>query len=336
MSEKVLVTGASGFIASHTIIDLLNAGYTVRGTVRDLARVEKLKTMFAQHTDKTDQLEFVAATLTDSACWETAMSGCSGVFHIASPVPVAQPDNPDDLIIPAREGTLNVLRAARAANIKRVVLTSSVAAITGNSQPAGHLNSASDWTDPGLPGLTPYVLSKTAAERAAWDFVADGGPELVTVNPALVLGPALEADYGSSLEVLALMMRGKYPLVPKIGFGIVDVRDVASLHRIAFEHPDAVGQRLIASNGFMWMLEVADVLRKTFPDYQGKLPKRHLPNLIVRLLSRFDKVLATIVKDVGKVKDFDNQPALDLGWQPRGPVDAINAGGKSLIETGVV
>ncbi|MBD3646623.1 MAG: aldehyde reductase, partial [Pseudomonadales bacterium] len=186
------------------------------------------------------------------------------------------------------------------------------------------------------PSVTPYAMSKTIAERAAWDFVAGGGPELATINPALVLGPALEADYGSSLEALVKLMRGDYPVVPKLGFGIVDVRDVASLHRLALEKPEAASQRFLCSSDFRWLSDLSRHLRDEFPAYRKKLPTRELPNFLVRILARFDKVIASFVDDVGKTKKVDTTPARNLGWQPRSPEEAATAGARSLIDFHIV
>ncbi|MCB1645196.1 MAG: aldehyde reductase [Pseudomonadales bacterium] len=333
---KVLVTGASGFIASHTIIELLNHGYSVRGTIRDPQRADALHEVIARHTNHADKLTFATASLTDPDSWQQAAEGCEGIFHIASPVPVEQPENADEIIIPAREGTLNVMRAAHKAGIQRVVLTSSVAAIMSNTKPEGEPQTAGDWTDLSLPRLTPYTQSKTHAEQAAWNAAAELGIELSTVNPALVVGPALEADYGSSLEVLMKLMKGEFPMLPRLGFGLVDVRDVASLHRIAFESPAATGQRLIASNGFRWLVDIAQYLRDEYPNYKDKIPKREMPDFLARLLALFDAAVASFVDDLGKRKEFDINPALALGWQPRTPEEGLKAGAQSLIELGLV
>lgn len=179
-------------------------------------------------------------------------------------------------------------------------------------------------------------MSKTIAERAAWDFVADGGPELVTVNPALVFGPALEADYGTSLEFLMVLLKGQFPMAPKIGMGIVDVRDVASLHRLAYEHPAAAGQRLIASNGLLWLIDIAAILRQHFPQYDAKLPRREMPNLMVRIMALFFKPLGAFLNDLGKAKDYDITPAKALGWQPRSAEESTVDGAQSLIDNKLV
>jgi dihydroflavonol-4-reductase len=334
---KVLITGASGFIGAHTALEFLNNGYEVRGSVRDLTRTDSLKEMFAKHTEHLDKLEFVAATLTEPEGWAAAVEGCDGVIHVASPVPIEQPKDPNELIVPAREGALNVLKAAHAAGIKRVVLTSSVAAVAYNDKGDSAPQTADDWTDINNDEASPYAQSKTLAEQTAWDFVKqNGGMELVTIQPAMVLGPALEADYGSSLEAVYVLMTGKYPMLPNMGFGIVDVRDVAHLHRIGFEHPDAAGQRLLCSNGFRWFTAISAHLRSEFPTYAKKLPSKQLPNFVIRILALFDPVMAFTVKSLGKQVEYDCSPAKALGWNPRSPEDAVTAGAQSLIDTGSI
>ncbi len=337
MPQKILVTGASGFIASHTILELLNHGYDVRGTIRDISRAEKLSAVLAKYSDRANDVEFAEAELTDSDCWDEAVAGCDGIFHIASPVVIDQPKDPNELIAPAREGTLNVLKAAKNAGIKRVVITSSDSAVSQHEDADKRVQHAGDWSDINMPRISPYALSKTIAERAAWEYV-DGYDdlELVTINPALVLGPALESDYGSSLEALVLLLKGSYPLVPKLDWAIVDVRDVASLHRIAWESPEAAGQRLICSNGNRWIVDISKQLIDEFPAYRRKLPNRELPNWLVRVLARFDRVIAFIVDDLDQVVKYDCTPARALGWEPRSADEAISSGARSLIELGVV
>ncbi|MFT5691902.1 MAG: dihydroflavonol-4-reductase [Oceanicoccus sp.] len=334
---KVLITGASGFIGAHTVLEFLNNGYEVRGSIRDLARADKLKTMLAKHTEHIENLEFVAATLTEPAGWVEAVAGCDGVIHIASPVPIEQPKDPDELIKPAREGALNVLAAAQAAGIKRVVLTSSVAAVSSNDKGDSALQTASDWTDINHPTANAYAMSKTLAEQAAWDFVKQHeGMELVTIQPAMVLGPALEADYGSSLEAVYVLMTGKYPMLPHMGFGVVDVRDVAHLHRIGYEHADAAGQRLLCSNGFRWFKDISAYMASEFPAFAKKLPTRELPNFVIKILALFDPVMAFTEKSLGQKIEYDCGPAKVLGWNPRSPEEAIKAGAKSLVDLKVI
>lgn len=334
-AKKILVTGASGFIGSHCILDLLNNGYEVRGTVRKLDRAEKLRNILAKHHKGAAELELVEATLTSTDGWAKAMQNCDGVFHVASPVPTIQPKDPNEVIEPARQGTLNVLSAAKEVGIKRVILTSSVAAIHGSIKAKEHTYTAKDWSKIDDEKLNAYAASKTIAERAAWDFVTDGGPELATINPGMVMGPALEADYGSSLEILVKLMNGAAPMAPKLGFEIVDVRDVAALHRLAFEAPDAPGQRFLCGAGFRWFIDVANVLKKEFPNHRG-IPTREMPNFLSRVFALFVKEVAGFLDDLEVIKKLDCTPARAIGWQPRSPEEAIIAGGRSLLDLGIV
>ncbi|MEJ7728977.1 MAG: aldehyde reductase [Polyangiaceae bacterium] len=258
-TDTVLVTGATGFVAKHCIAALLRAGYAVRGTVRDLARAEAVRAAVHDAGGEPARLSFAVGALDDDAGWAEAVAGCGGVLHVASPFPVAEPKRPEDVVRPAREGTLRVLRAARDAGVRRVVLTSSVLAVTLplRDEP-GHIYDERDWTDPERSGLTAYMASKAIAERAAWDFVRREGKglELVAVNPALVLGPVLDADLSASLEVLRLMARGSYPMVPRARLNVCDVRDVAEVHVRALSEPAAAGERFLVSGGTIALLEL--------------------------------------------------------------------------------
>lgn len=338
MAKKLLVTGASGFIASHCILELLNCGYLVKGTLRDLDRAGSILKILDKHTRKIDNIEFVQAELNDAHCWDNAVRGCDGILHIASPAPVVQPKNADELITPARDGTLNVLKAAHRSNIKRVVITSSSAAVSEQVKGNSYTYSDKDWTDPSVPGLSPYSLSKTIAEKSAWEFAKNNeGIEISVINPVFVFGPALETDYGSSLEILYKLLKGKYPLLPNLGFSIVDVRDVAVLHRLAFELDDAAGKRFICASGFRWLKEIAILLRDNFPDYRKKVPNKIMPNFLVRIVSFFDPSVIRFIPSLGIRKEMDTGPAREiLGWQPRSPEEAIESGARSLIELGVV
>ena len=333
MMAKVLITGASGFIAGHCIIEMLNHGYDVRGTLRDAARSEALEVVLAKHTDRIDALEFVSADLMNEDSWVEAAHGCDSVLHVASPVPVVQPEDENDVIIPAKTGTLNVLKAASASGIRRVVITSSVAAVMSGSRDSGTFTDQ-DWTDLTRADLSPYVKSKTVAERAAWDYAQAQNLELVAVNPALVLGPALETDYGSSLEALYLLMTGAYPILPKLGFEIVDVRDVAVLHRLALETPEAAGQRYMCANGFRWFVDIARTVKSLHP--QLKVPTSEMPNWIASIAGIFLQEIKQFLPDLGRIKKIDNTPALAIGWQPRDAETAIRDGARSLVDLKIV
>lgn len=332
---KILVTGASGFIGSHCILDLLSHGYEVKGTIRNLDRADRLRSILTKHHPDAANLDLAAATLNNSDGWDEAMEGCDGVFHVASPVPAVQPKDPAEIIEPARQGTLNVLAAAKKAGIKRVILTSSVAAVQGSTKAKEFTYTSENWSDPSDPGLSAYAASKTIAEKAAWEFVIDSDIALTAINPGMVMGPALEADYGTSLEILVKLFSGAAPMAPKLGFEVVDVRDVASLHRIAFEQNEAIGKRYLCGAGFRWFIDIANVLRKEFPDQKG-LPTREMPNFLSRIFALFVKEVAAFLDDLEVVKRLDCSSAHDIGWQPRSPEEAIIAGGKSLMELGIV
>ena len=344
---KILVTGASGFIGSWCVIDLLQQGYEVRGTLRDLDRAASLKRTIAQQLGEVhsaeliDRLEFCQASLTDGRGWQEAIAGTDAVFHVASPVPIVRPADPQEVIKPAVDGTLNVLNSAQAVGVSRIVMTSSVAAVSGNSVGLDRRFDATHWSDTGSGDLSPYAASKTLAEKAAWEFCEQHPEmELTTINPALVLGPAVEADYGSSLETLVKLLKGQLPLVPRLGFEIVDVRDVAALHRLALAQ-SAINQRLLCAAGFRWFIDISKNLAaqldaETDAEHRRKLPKRELPDFLVRFAALFVKELGDFLPNIGKTTHYDTAPALALGWQPRSPEEAALAGAKSLIALGLV
>jgi nucleoside-diphosphate-sugar epimerase len=334
MSEKILVTGASGFIAGHCIVDLLANGYQVRGTVRSLDKVPQLRAMFAKHTDKAAEIEFAQAELLSADGWSEAAMGCDGLFHVASPIPVDKPKDPNEVILPAKEGTLNALTAAKEQGIKRVVLTSSAAAMMFGHKDKDREFTEQDWTNLAVPNLPAYFQSKTIAERAAWDFVKDSEINLSTINPGIVFGPALGKDCCSSLHILSDILRGKFPLIPKIGFELVDVRDVATLHRLAYESPDAIGQRFLCANGFMSLKEVVQLLNKEFPT--GEISSREMPNFLFAILSRFLTEMEMFKDEANKIKTANISAAKSIGWQPRSAEDAIIAGARSLVDMGIV
>lgn len=331
--ERVLVTGGSGFVGAHCIVSLLGAGYRVRTTVRSLAREAEVRAMVkAGGAEAREALSFAAADLTSDAGWPEAVAGCDFVLHVASPFPPGAPKHEDELIVPAREGALRVLRAAREAGVKRVVLTSSFAAIGYGHEPTSRPFTEDDWSDVG-GHLSAYAKSKTLAERAAWDFVGRGeSPELSVVNPVGILGPVLGSDLSTSILIVQRLMDGAMPGCPRLSFGLVDVRDVADLHLRAMTHPAAKGQRFLAIAGsFVSMPEIAQVLKARLGDAAKRVPTRTLPNWLVRLVGRFDPAVATIVPELGKLKNATSEKARRvLGWQPRSSEDAIVATAESL------
>ena len=333
---NVLVTGGSGFIASHAILQLLAAGHTVRTTVRSLAREPNVRaTLWNAGASPDAPLTFFAADLEKDAGWSEAVAGCDYVLHIASPFPSSVPKDPNDLIRPARDGALRVLRAARDAGVRRVVLTSSFAAI-GYGHPARSTPFTEvDWTDPASPDALPYVQSKTLAERAAWDFSArEGGHlQLATVNPVGVFGPALNADLATSILIVQRMLQGALPGLPKLWFGAVDVRDVASLHLLAMTHPAAPGERFLAVAGdFLSMLDIATILRTHFGPVAARVPTRQFPNWLVRLAALRDPGVKQVLPELGNHRNATSAKAQRLlGWQPRSAQDAVIATAESLI-----
>ncbi|MBX7101534.1 MAG: aldehyde reductase [Myxococcaceae bacterium] len=338
--SQVLVTGGSGFIGSHLILQLLKAGHRVRTTVRSLDREKQVRALLAAGgAEPGDQLTFAAADLEKDAGWAEAVQGCEFVHHVASPFPPSMPQHEDELIVPAREGALRLLRAARTAGVKRVVLTSSFAAVGyGHPEQTAPFDETS-WTDVNGPGLTPYVKSKTIAERAAWDFVArEGGPELTTVNPVGVFGPVLGPDYSTSILMVERLMTGSMPGVPQLEFGVVDVRDVADLHVRAMTHAAAKGERFLAVAGnFMSMKEMALTLRSRLGERARKVPTRQLPNLLVRLASVMDPAVKQIIPELGRTRNATAAKATRLlGWQPRSREDALAATGESLVALGLI
>jgi nucleoside-diphosphate-sugar epimerase len=338
--SAVLVTGGSGFVGSHCILQLLAAGHTVRTTVRQLKRESDVRSMIKTGgAEPGDRLSFFAADLENDAGWGEALAGCDYVLHVASPIPVAVPKDENELIVPARDGALRVLRAARAAGVKRVVLTSSFAAIGYGRKSQDATFDETSWTDINGYGATPYAKSKTIAERAAWDFVAkEGGPELAVVNPVIVLGPVLGPDYSPSIMIVQRMLDGAIPGCPQCWYGIVDVRDVADLHLRAMTHPAARGERFLCTAGdFMSMLGIAKVLKARMGAAGAKVPARQLPNWLVRLAALRDPALKQLVSELGKPKNGTNAKARGLlGWRPRSSEDAIVASAESLIRLGLL
>jgi nucleoside-diphosphate-sugar epimerase len=334
-AEKVLVTGASGFIAKHCIAELLRRNHPVRATLRNLGRADEVRRSVAHAGADAGGVELVTADLLSDAGWAEAMDGCTYVLHVASPFPITEPKDPEDVIRPAREGALRVLRAARDAGVKRVVLTSSVVAITlpWPEAPLGHVFTEKDWTNPERPDISTYVRSKTLAERAAWDFVKSEAkaPELTVVNPAFVLGPALDPDLSTSHEVLRLMAIGAYPAAPKVGFPISDARDVAITHARVMTHPQAAGQRFLSANGFLRLYEIGQLLAATLPDLKRKVPKFQMHDFSVRVIALFDKRLRAVLADLGHPRHISNAQAHAVLEQSfRSPQEAVKAAASSL------
>ncbi|HYD87602.1 MAG TPA: aldehyde reductase [Vitreimonas sp.] len=339
--ELVLVTGGSGFLGAHVIIQLLNAGYQVRTTVRSLSREAEVRQMLrVGGVEAGERLSFAAADLTKDDGWADAVSGCTYVHHVASPFPPNIPKHEDEVIIPARDGALRVLKAARDAGVKRVVLTSSYAAI-GYGQPQQSAPfDETNWTNPDGDDVRAYVKSKTLAERAAWDFMQreGGAMELSVVNPVAILGPALAADYSTSILLIKRLMEGDMPGCPRLWFGIVDVRDVADLHMRCMTAPEAKGERFLAVAGeFLSIAQIGRILKRRLGPAAKRVPTLELPDFLVRMAARRDPAVQQILPELGKRKNGTGAKARRmLGWAPRSNEEAIVATAESLAALGLL
>jgi nucleoside-diphosphate-sugar epimerase len=340
--DLVLVTGGSGFLAGYCILQLLNEGYLVRTTLRSHRKDDLVRSTLT-HGGATNlsNLTFVQADLSSDDGWAEAVQDCSYVLHVASPFPGAPPKHENDLIVPARDGTLRVLRASRDAGVKRVVVTSSFAAI-GYGQPVTDQPfTEENWTVTDNPRVGAYQKSKTLAEKAAWEFVEKegGAMELSVVNPVGIFGPVLGKEYATSVEVVYRLMTGAMPACPQISFGIVDVRDVASLHVVAMTHPAAKGERFMAiAPPTMSIKEVSLALKEKMGNKARRAPTWLLPNFVLRIVALFDPTAGLVIPELGKDKKGTNEKAKRiLGFEPKySNVDALVATAESLIELGIV
>lgn len=339
MADRVLVTGGTGFIGGELIGQLLANGKFVHTTVRNLVRSEPR--LRARWPDAGDRLSVFQADLENDAGWATACAGCDGVAHVASPFPLNVPKHPDELVVPAREGALRALRFAHAAGITRFVLTSSAAAIAYGHGPARARFDHSDWTLLENPDVPPYHRSKTVAELAARDWVAANAPGMVfcSVNPVAVLGPVVDDDLSTSIELVRKLITGEVPALPQVGFGIIDVRDVARAHLLALDAPaDAIrNERFPVQDRFLWMTEVAAVLRERTPEFARKVPTRKLPSFLIHLLSPFMAEIKQIKGELGRTRDVSSDHTRRvLGMEFIPAADSIEATARSLMESGVV
>jgi dihydroflavonol-4-reductase len=323
--ETVLVTGGTGYLARWCIHDLLERGYTVHATVRDASSEPGLRSLFPAVGG--GQLRVFAADLLRDEGWKAAAEGCDYVLHVASPFPPVQPKNPDDLIIPARDGTLRVLRAAFDADVRRVVVTSSSSAVRNAGGPAPKRPlTEDDWADLGNPKLTPYARSKTIAERSAWDYADSNGARdrLAVVNPGAIIGPLLHGRPSYSLQAVQRLLDGDMPAIPRLGFAFVDVRDVADLHLRVMTTPAAAGQRFLGTGPFLWLAEVATILRDELGQRASKVPGRQAPNALIRLMALSDASARAIVGEIGQRTDYSTEKARTLlGWTQRPAPETI-------------
>jgi dihydroflavonol-4-reductase len=339
--KKILVTGGSGFIAKHVILQLLNEGFEVRASVRSLDRSAEIMAAMVLHAKNTTDLEkrltFCELDLTKDDGWNEALQNCQALMHTASPFPLEQPEDEDELIKPAVEGTLRALKAAQEAGVERVILTSSVVSIYNKRLAAGRNRyDETDWSENNSPMATAYSKSKTLAEKAAWSFVRENSEvKLTTICPSLVLGPPLDGKIGSSLKVIARLLSGKDPMVPNLGMAIVDVRDIAQMHVRALQRPESAGNRYIGSERFMWMRDIALVLKAEYPD--RKIPLRVAPDWLMRVMGMFDKTIKGILPSLGHEVPLDNSAAAEvLGIEFIEARQAIRTSASSLIRENIV
>jgi len=335
----VLVTGGSGFIGGWCIIGLLQQGHVVRTTVRDLAREDGVRKALGSVVDPGNRLSFHKANLTEDDGWEAAVEGCDYVLHVASPLGVAEPRDPNELIVPAREGAKRAITAAVNAEVKRVVMTSSVAATSKGVGGSDWTSDETVWTDLSDARVSAYARSKTLAEQAAWELirVSGGTTTLATVNPALVLGPVLSSDFSESVQVVERLLSGRVPGLPRLGFNVVDVRDVADLHIRAMTDPKAAGERFVAAGNFAWMGELAAMMRAELGAGATKVPTRKVPDFVIRLASLFDRDLSSVTPGLGHRHDYSSAKAQNLlGWRPRPLKDTVLETARSLIAHGLV
>lgn len=340
--KTVFVTGASGFIAKHIVVKLLNAGYRVVGSVRSMERGAEVRAAVLPHLDDAEgldgRLSFAVLDLMSDEGWDHSLAGTDALLHTASPFPLTQPKNENDVIHPAVDGAVRALRAAKAAAVGRVVLTSSCVAVMYTELRQGRDSfDEDDWTDLRHPAANAYAKSKTLAERAAWDFVRGEASEiaLTTINPGVVLGAPTDGKYGTSVRVVERILRGEDPMVPQVGFPIVDVRDVAEMHLRALTHDDTAGKRFIAADRFLWLQEIAEILKAAHPD--RKIVTRRAPNLLMRMMGWFDKEIASIVPLLGVREDVSNSRARSvMGMQFIDAAHSVQEIGAFLIKRKIV
>ena len=340
MTEKVLVTGISGFIAKHVAFELLSKGYSVVGTVRSIAAEEQTRATLSTIGADLSRLSFIELDLGRDEGWAEAVQDIDYIQHIASPFPMELPKDREALVPEAVEGTLRVLKAALNEKVKRVVMTSSMVAMMYRPNRATKYRvGEADWTDPDWPALGAYVVSKTRSERAAWEFVGlMGAPKaLTTVNPGFVLGPSLDDKLGTSIKVIEALMTGKYPAVPPATYPIVDVRDLANVQVKAMKTKMAAGRRLISAGESLSLKQIAKILKRSFPSYSRSIPTTELPGMMIRMAALVDPALKAVVPDIGCKLYAEREYVEKMLKQTfRSPEEAVVAAAQSLVDYDVV
>jgi len=340
MTNKVLLTGVSGWIAKHTAIELLNAGYEVLGTVRNNTLVEQTKETISQHAS-IDKLSFVELDLLKDDGWNEAAQGCKYIMHLASPFPFKVSNNRNSLLAPAVDGTLRVLNAGLNANVEQFIVTSSIAAMFRKSNRSNPYSfHENDWTDENWKeGVNDYFLSKTKAEKAAWELMESKGlkNKLTMINPGGVFGDALDKKGGTSIEYVRQFMKGKFPAAPKWGILISDVKDVAKAHVACIGNNKVGGRRLIVGKEVKKLIELSQIMAEAMPEYAKKLPKKELPNFMVKLISLFDSSAKTLIPDLEITMQTDTSYAEDLlGFKFNLAKGCISETAKSVVRLGLV
>ena len=340
MNNKVLLTGVSGWIAKHTAIELLNSGYEVLGTLRNDSLIEQKKETISKHAP-IDNLSFVELDLLNDDGWNKAAQGCKYIMHLASPFPFKVSNNRNSLLAPAVDGTLRVLNAGLNANIEQFIVTSSIAAMFRKpirSNPYSF--DENDWTDENWKeGVGDYFLSKTKAEKAAWELMESKGfkNKLTAINPGGVFGDALDKKGGTSIEYVRQFMKGKFPAAPKWGILISDVKDVAKAHVACIGNTKVGGRRLIVGKEVKKLIELSQIMAEAMPEYTKKLPKKELPNFVVKLISFFDSSAKTMIPDLGITMQTDTSYAEDLLRLKFNPAKGcISETAKSVVRLGLV
>lgn len=339
MSKTVLVTGGTGSIGGWAIVDLLKRGYAVRTTVRNLNKEPEVRARIATEVEPGDRLSFFVADLTSDTGWDAAVAGCDYVLHVAAPVGVEAPRDPNELIIPTRDGALRVLRAACRAKVDRVVLTSAIEACRPPMTSPDGMSDETFWTDTNDAQLGPYRVAKTLAERAAWDFMANqsGPTTLTTILPAAVLGPTLSAENLHSVELVQRLLNGSLPRFPRFGFCVVDVRDVVDLHIRAMSAPEAAGERFIAASDWVWMADVSRILRSELGTSAKKVPTQEMPDFVLRIVAMFQRPMRFVIPLLGRKHVFSSAKAQSmLDWKPRPATTTIVDAARSAIAIGAV